>query len=186
MHSTANKTTPQPNSPSFRNLIVLTILIGWAAPITTLAAGEFLFSPGGGVEQRILRSTNLTRRSIDVAMFNFTSGELARALVDAHRRGVRVRIILDRDKIQDPNSEYRYLIKKGLSVKLLSGRSPHGIMHHKFAIFDRREVATGSYNWTRSAEHFNNENLVVLDDPAAYAAFQGQFEKLWSAGDLTR
>jgi len=52
-------------------------------------------------------------------------------------------------------------------------------MHHKFAIFDRRLVATGSYNWTQSAERANYENLVLLDDPDLVARFVREFQRLW-------
>jgi cardiolipin hydrolase len=52
-------------------------------------------------------------------------------------------------------------------------------MHHKFAIFDRTYLVTGSYNWTRSAASYNEENIVVSDDRRLVSAFSGTFEKLW-------
>jgi phosphatidylserine/phosphatidylglycerophosphate/cardiolipin synthase-like enzyme len=52
-------------------------------------------------------------------------------------------------------------------------------MHHKFAIFDDRLVATGSYNWTQSAERANYENLILLDDPKVVARFTEEFQRLW-------
>lgn len=52
-------------------------------------------------------------------------------------------------------------------------------MHDKFTIFDERLVATGSYNWTQSAEVANYENLVVLDDPDVVARFLREFQWLW-------
>ena len=52
-------------------------------------------------------------------------------------------------------------------------------MHNKFAIIDNRILLTGSYNWTFSANHRNDENLMVIDDPEIIARYQNQFEKLW-------
>ena len=52
-------------------------------------------------------------------------------------------------------------------------------MHNKFAIIDNRLLLTGSYNWTFSANHRNDENLMVIDDPDTIAQFQNYFEKLW-------
>ena len=127
---------------------------------------------------------NMSRQTIDVAMFSFTSGELAQGLAVAHHRGLRVRVILDANQSDDANSEYRYLTMKGVSVKLASGRPPKGIMHHKFAIFDGREIATGSYNWTRSAEQYNYEHILFLEEPKIVESFVKEFEVLWSEGRL--
>jgi phosphatidylserine/phosphatidylglycerophosphate/cardiolipin synthase-like enzyme len=52
-------------------------------------------------------------------------------------------------------------------------------MHHKFALFDRETLLTGSYNWTRSAGEVNQENLVVTSDAHLVAAFVQEFEQLW-------
>ena len=72
----------------------------------------------------------------------------------------------------------RTLRRNGLAVRSLEvpGQS---LMHHKFAIFEDRLVATGSYNWTNSAEHANCENLVILDEPEVIARFQREFHRLW-------
>jgi phosphatidylserine/phosphatidylglycerophosphate/cardiolipin synthase-like enzyme len=52
-------------------------------------------------------------------------------------------------------------------------------MHHKFAVFDRRSVLTGSYNWTRSAFRANQENTILTEDPTLVRLFEGEFERLW-------
>jgi phosphatidylserine/phosphatidylglycerophosphate/cardiolipin synthase-like enzyme len=53
-------------------------------------------------------------------------------------------------------------------------------MHHKFAVFDRKRLMTGSFNWTRSASEDNEENLIVTPDANLVAAFSARFEALWS------
>ncbi len=52
-------------------------------------------------------------------------------------------------------------------------------MHHKFALFDERLLATGSYNWTRSAADKNQENLLVTGDPRLVTPYAELFERLW-------
>jgi phosphatidylserine/phosphatidylglycerophosphate/cardiolipin synthase-like enzyme len=52
-------------------------------------------------------------------------------------------------------------------------------MHHKFSITDDEEVLTGSYNWTRSAEQYNQENLVVIKNDLIATCYKDEFEKLW-------
>jgi phosphatidylserine/phosphatidylglycerophosphate/cardiolipin synthase-like enzyme len=52
-------------------------------------------------------------------------------------------------------------------------------MHHKFALFDDRILLNGSFNWTRSASDFNQENLLVIDHPPLVADYVREFEGLW-------
>lgn len=54
-------------------------------------------------------------------------------------------------------------------------------MHHKFAVFDRVRLLTGSYNWTRSAATENHENVLVSDDPRLVLPFCRAFDDLWTA-----
>lgn len=56
-------------------------------------------------------------------------------------------------------------------------------MHHKFAIFDRKTLLTGSHNWTRSAARANQEKIVLSEDVRLVADFRGYFDRLWTAFD---
>ena len=56
-------------------------------------------------------------------------------------------------------------------------------MHHKFMIIDGRTVMTGSYNWTRSAETRNEENLISVDDPQLAIRFTEEFERIWNLSE---
>lgn len=98
-------------------------------------------------------------------------------ILDAYRkRRLRVRVLTDDSKVQDLGSDVEELDRSGISVAVDHGPQH---MHHKFAIFDSRWLATGSFNWTRSATINNHENLIVTDDPRLADAFQGEFDKLW-------
>jgi phosphatidylserine/phosphatidylglycerophosphate/cardiolipin synthase-like enzyme len=143
-----------------------------------LAEPEVYFSPNGGIRDRLLRAINHTKVTINVAIFDFTSGELAGALVAAKGRGVAVRVVADARQAQGKHSEIPLLLEKGVKVRLVRGNG-RGIMHHKFAIFDGKLLVTGSYNWTDSAERFNHENALFLDDPAVIQRYQAHFEGLF-------
>ena len=54
-------------------------------------------------------------------------------------------------------------------------------MHHKFAVLDGARLLNGSYNWTRSAAAYNEENLVITSDPALIAVFTRHFAEMWEA-----
>ena len=143
---------------------------------------EVFFSPGGGIRDQIIRRINLSRTSIDIAVYSFTSAPMARALVDARHRGVRIRIVRDLRQASDKHDENAYLLQNGIAVKLLSGKgsSRRGYMHHKFAIFDNKIVETGSFNWTVNGERYSHENALFFDDPELIHAFRQEFEKLWN------
>lgn len=157
-------------------LLCLVLLVSLLIP-TAVLASEVYFSPGGGVRQRLLQAIEASRQTIDLAMYNFTASELARALYAAKARGVHIRILVDREMAEE-GVVIRAMRRKDLEVRSL-GVPGQSLMHHKFAVFDDRLVATGSYNWTNSAEHANYENLVVLDDPDVVGRFQREFRRLW-------
>ena len=105
-----------------------------------------------------------------------TDDRIARALLDAHARRVKVRVLSDNEKAEDLGSDIPRLQQAGVPVVI--DRTPKH-MHHKFALFDRRVLLTGSYDWTRSAADDNQENLIVTSDDKLVAAFGAEFDRLW-------
>lgn len=135
------------------------------------------FAPGDDCLRRLRELCLGAKRSIDVCVYTISDDRLCEALVDAHLRGVAVRILSDDHKIHDAGSDVLRLRARGVDVRL-DDSVFH--MHHKFALFDGRRLASGSFNWTRSASEGNEENLVVTDDIRLIRAFAGRFERLWA------
>jgi phosphatidylserine/phosphatidylglycerophosphate/cardiolipin synthase-like enzyme len=124
--------------------------------------------------------TGLIRGSKDriyVAIYSFTSDRLAEALIEARRRGVDVRVVMERREANVTGSEYPRLLGAGVDVRL--DANP-GLMHHKFMVIDGEIVVTGSYNWSAAAEEKNDENLVVFRDREVAGAYEREFERIWS------
>ena len=94
----------------------------------------------------------------------------------ARRRRLKVRVLTDNDKYWDKGSDIEKLIEVGIETKA-DRKESH--MHHKFAIFDRKRLLTGSYNWTRSAATSNQENLLVTADQQVVKKYLAEFERLW-------
>jgi phosphatidylserine/phosphatidylglycerophosphate/cardiolipin synthase-like enzyme len=143
------------------------------------------FAPGPACWQHIDRRLNEARHSADLCVFTITDDRISRAVLAAHARGVRVRVLSDEMKADDLGSDVRQFAAAGIAVKLTTpiGRQGHGDpghMHHKFALFDGHRLLGGSYNWTRGAADVNYENLIDTTDPDLVAAFGGEFERLWS------
>lgn len=141
---------------------------------------ESYFSPGETCLRAILASIRNARSSIDVCVFTITDDRISDALLDAHKGGAKVRIISDDDKSEDRGSDLDRFERAGIDTRT-DRTEAH--MHHKFAIFDRDTLLTGSYNWTRSAERANQENVVLTDDPRLTGDFQGCFDRLWRSFD---
>lgn len=137
---------------------------------------EASFSPGTDCLQTIQRCLRHARQRIDICVFTLSDDRIAEEVLAAHRRGVAVRIVTDNDKEHDAGSDISRLRDAGIAV-VVDRTEAH--MHHKFAIFDGEKLLNGSYNWTRSAGQYNEENLVLSNDRQLVGEFSAQFEKLW-------
>ncbi len=135
------------------------------------------FSPQGGCEDAIVSIIDNAKKTLDCAIYTFTSREIAQAIAKAHERGVYVRVIMDRSQAADGYAKKRYLMKLNIPVRTHIG---DGIMHHKFLVADTLLVITGSYNWTASANQWNYENIVIIRSADLAKTFESEFEKLWN------
>ena len=115
-----------------------------------------------------------------ICVFTISDDRLSDAIITAHRNGLTVRVISDNDKMYDRGSDVGRLSQAGVNVRI--DLSPEH-MHHKFMIIDGRTVMTGSYNWTRSAETRNEENLISVDDPQLAIRFTEEFERIWNLSE---
>ena len=57
-------------------------------------------------------------------------------------------------------------------------------LHHKFAVIDNRKVITGSFNWSPSAAHTNDETLLVIHSPQLAKHFTREMDRLWDNAEL--
>ncbi|MEO2091467.1 MAG: phospholipase D-like domain-containing protein [Gemmataceae bacterium] len=140
------------------------------------APDEAFFSPGEACLQRIVARLTNARSAVDICVFTITDDRISSAILAAHKRGVKVRIITDNDKAFDPGSDVPRFVQAG--IPLTVDQTPFH-MHHKFALFDRTRLLNGSYNWTRGAAEQNQENVIDTGDPRLLAAFQNEFDALW-------
>lgn len=140
---------------------------------------EVLFSPDDQVASHLISLIHSATQEIDFMVFSFTSEEIAQALVERHQAGVVVRGVLEADQVGSLSSQYGMLRQAGIEVRLDGNPAT---MHHKVLLVDDRVVATGSYNYSLSAETTNDENLLILYSAAAADLFGGEFERLFQGG----
>jgi len=127
------------------------------------------FSPNGGCTQAVVETLNGAKKTILVQAYSFTSTPIAKALVDAKKRGVDVRVILDKSQRTERYSGATFLTNGGVPTFI---DATHKIAHNKVMVIDDQEVITGSFNFTKSAEAGNAENvLLILHAPELAARY---------------
>lgn len=162
-------------------------VVGWLEEIIKVfqpevaestAESRAYFSPRDDCPRAIAGMFSRAGRWVDVCVFTITDDRIAEAIMSAHRRGVKIRIVTDNDKSSDLGSDVLRLEKAGVAVRV--DRSEYH-MHHKYAIYDRKTLLTGSYNWTRSAAEHNEENFIVTGDRGLLDRFTRAFDELWES-----
>ncbi len=141
---------------------------------------DLYFSPTEDAIDAVIAQVNAATESIDFAIFFFTDDDLRDALIAAQDRGVRIRGLWDQLGSANSFSEDETLCDAGITIKV---EDTIGKMHHKFMVVDADTLTprtiTGSMNWTGAGNARNNENTVVLHDPAVAQSFKGGFEAMW-------
>jgi len=153
-------------------------------------AWAVLFSPGARGNQangqyiidKLIGYIDAAQSTIDLAVFETNLTPVAEALIRAHARGVAVRWITDDENGIDADDEagrgqFALLEAAGIPVR---DDLRSAFMHNKFILIDGRILWTGSMNLTTNDVFRNNNNVVVLDSPAAVAIYEREFEEMWS------
>jgi phosphatidylserine/phosphatidylglycerophosphate/cardiolipin synthase-like enzyme len=137
---------------------------------------DVLFSPDDGVQAHLVALVQEAQSSIEILAFSLTSDPLTEALLEAASDGVRVRIVIERDQAGNAGSDAGRLLEAGLDVRL--DGNPDS-MHHKVIIIDENIVVTGSYNFSRSAEESNDENVIILRISELAADYLVEFNRIY-------
>jgi phosphatidylserine/phosphatidylglycerophosphate/cardiolipin synthase-like enzyme len=131
------------------------------------------FSPGASCTAAIVRELANAKSTIHLQAYSFTSQWIAKALVDAEKRGVKVVAILDASNRTKNYSAADFLVHEGVETYI---DSQHSIAHNKIIIIDNATVITGSFNFTKAADEKNAENLLVIPDAEIAAKYEQNWE----------
>jgi phosphatidylserine/phosphatidylglycerophosphate/cardiolipin synthase-like enzyme len=149
-------------------IIIVILLIVLSTPIhvysqekLTTCNWQVYFSPHVGCTEAIVKELNKAKTTVLVQAYPFTSAPIAKALLNAHKRVVRVEVILDKSQRTDQYSSATFFHNSGIPVKI---DAVHAIAHNKLMVIDGETIITGSFNFTKKAEENNAENLLVIRD----------------------
>lgn len=142
------------------------------------------------------------KRQVDLALFVLSDQSVANTLGRLHHRGVKIRLLADpgfanrsfsevldlmgtqlpdrRCRIEAGNAPLKQAID-GVGIPQLAGGDK---LHHKLAVIDGQRVITGSFNWSPSAAHQNDETLLVIDSPLLARHFTAEIDRLWRGAEL--
>ena len=131
----------------------------------------------GGIDGALAGAIDNARGAVDMATFEFNNKVLTKAVLDAHARGVQVRVVTDDEHgFEDEDSTLQQLVDAGIPV-VDDERS--ALMHNKFTIIDGTTVWTGSMNYTRNGTYRNNNNLLMLRSRRAVESYQAEFNEMF-------
>lgn len=156
----------------FKTTAIASLSVAAIAMISSLASSavegtfknssyEVCFTPAQDCTGLIVKTIQSAKKNILVQAYSFTSAPIAKALVDAKKQGIEVKVILDKSQFSEKYSSSRFLINSNIPVW---NDDSVAIAHNKVMIIDDSTVITGSFNFTKAAQARNAENLMVIQD----------------------
>ncbi|MDD5279668.1 phospholipase D family protein [Acidithiobacillus sp.] len=145
------------------------------SPVTVPALGsiEVAFSPPGGATAAIVRAVDGAHQRVWVQAYSFTSAPIAKAVLQAARRGLDVQVVLDKSQRTQKYSVADFFANQGVPVFI---DDQHAIAHNKVMVIDADTLITGSFNFSKAAEQANAENLLIFrGNPALQKLYAENF-----------
>lgn len=151
-------------------------------PIATDGTVVNIYFPRAGADPAPILSDIYSKaiNRIDIAIYSLTHPVIVKAITDAKKRGIQVRVISD--KIQSAGATQKHAINDLLLNEIQVKVNTHsGLMHLKMSIVDNTIVTLGSYNYSKAGSETNDEVMIVITDPSIILACQTEFDQLWAS-----
>ncbi|MDO9130973.1 MAG: phospholipase D-like domain-containing protein [Anaerolineales bacterium] len=128
----------------------------------------------GGPDEALAAAIHSARLSVDMAVYSLNLWSIRDALLDAHHRGVNVRIVMESDNMD--SDEAQELIAAGIPIL---GDRREGLMHDKFVVIDRQEVWSGSMNFTTGGAYKDDNNLIRILSVEVALDYTTEFDEMF-------
>ncbi len=128
---------------------------------------DLIFLPQSKYPSEVEKVLKSAKESIYITMYAIIARDrdyhpvnnLVWILLDAHKRGVKVKVILENSLKEKNQLAYKLLSKEGIEVKYDKEKI---LTHTKLLVIDEYITILGSANWTYSAFEMNNESSVLI------------------------
>lgn len=158
---------------------VLAALLGASFALSAEPKVQVGFSPEGSARELVLETIGGAKQSIQMLAYAFQAPDIMQALVEAQKRGVTVRVVVDKKRNQGKASKAAMDFVTRNGVELRTNNHFH-IHHDKTIIADGATVQTGSFNYAESAETANSENVLVIRDmPEVSRRYLAHWQSRW-------
>lgn len=159
--------------------------------LKTIAGGQeveiwLLPDPRGHALNDLRKKIRSATHSIRIALFTFTHPQLLEEVIHAHKRGVKVSVVVDMHSTFGASARTIESLKKaGVPVLMSQGVQ---LLHHKFIYIDERTLVSGSANWTKSAFYKNSDCIVILHqlNPEQKAFMNRLWRRVQSSAEESR
>ena len=148
-------------------------------PVCAFATIDVYYAPEDRPIDRVVHLYDRATRYIYVSVYALTAPSVVKALVEAKHRGVDVRVITDRERLNDPKqqSAVNTLRLAGVPVRI---NRHDALMHIKQVVIDDVINTSGSANHTTSGNRYNDERLDVITDARLTAKAREKFLAMWN------
>jgi len=174
---------PSPSQSSMsccRGVIIWLLAASLLGPSLEVSAAsiEVWYGPEDRPLEHLVRMYDRAKRYIFVAVYGLTSPLTVKTLVEAKRRGVDVRVVTDRERLEDVKQQTALstLREAGIPIKI---NRHDGLMHLKQVVIDDEINTNGSMNQTTSGNRYNDERLDIIRDHAMAVKAREKFLSLW-------
>lgn len=135
------------------------------------------FSPKDHIiTEQIIPLIDNAHKYIYIPAFLITQKQMAQSLINASKRGVAVKIILDATNTHDSSSKLKLFRQHKIQVKT---ENFAGKLHSKSIIIDDLYTVIGSMNFSKSGEDENDENVIIIRDKNVALFYKTFFQYLW-------
>ena len=143
----------------------------WSVYFSEIGSG----ATHNSLEKRLVVRLGIATAKIDAALQQLNSTPIADALIEAHQRGIQVRVVTETDYMD----EVEIVRLQESEIPVIDDKDADGLMHHKFIVIDERYVWTGSYNTTYNGAYKNNNNVILIDSVQLAYNFTQEFRELF-------
>lgn len=149
-------------------------------PAVTLADNtlvENYFAPHDHCAGHVMEAIQKARKSIHFLAFSFTHNGIGNAMLQQAKAGVEVKGVFERTQASGSHTEYSRLRAAGGGVSVYLDANPRN-MHHKVIVLDETTTVVGSFNFSDNADKSNDENLLIIHNPAIAKRFEEEFHRV--------
>lgn len=147
---------------------------GWFELYFTNPSSPLASQETGGIDAPLVKAIDTAKLTVDIAVYSLSLNSVRDALIRAHKRGVRVRMVMESDNMDRTDPQ----ILKDAGIPILGDRR-EGLMHNKFVVIDNSEVWTGSTNFTDSGAYADNNNMIRIRSVKVAENFTKEFEEMF-------